>query len=122
MADMTKAQIADEALERMGVKPVGQDAETNDSNDLQAAYDELYAELEADNLVAWGATESVPERYVSTIAHLIAWSRISKYLPPPEVVNTIVADVGVDGEKGKNKLRRLIKPKHVDKITPGNYF
>lgn len=122
MADMTKTQIADEALERLGVKPIGQTSNTDENADLQAAYDELYAELEADGLVYWGAAESVPERYVSTIANLMAYTRLHKYPPPATILTMITAETGNDGEKGKNKLRRLIKANHVNKIIPGNYF
>lgn len=123
MAALSKANIALEALEKMGVKPVSQTADTDDSSDLEACYENLYEELQVDGLVSWASTSNVPALYVEVISDIMAVYRSDKYDVPVENLNKIVARVGVDGEKGKNKIRRLMETAAPeDDIYAGSYF
>lgn len=123
MADLSKANIALEALEKMGVKPVSQSASPADSDDLEACYEELYEELEVDGLVEWASDAVVPGRYVGVISDIMAIYRAGKYDIPADIFNKIAARVGLDGEQGKNKIRRLMRVSVVENdIYEGSYF
>lgn len=123
MADLSKANMALEALEKMGVKPVGQSAATDDSADLEACYEELYEELQADGLVEWASDAVVPGRYVGVVSDIMAIYRAGKYDIPADTFNKIASRVGIDGEMGKNKIRRLMREGPVENdVYAGSYF
>ena len=119
----TIAQVATEALERLGVTPVGATDATTNATDMTRAYDELYLELQQDGLTTWASDAAVPSEYISVVSDLMALSRAGKFPPPPEKLNIIIAHVGVDGEKGKNKIRRLnASAKTTSTVVAGNFF
>ena len=123
MAALSKANIALKALEVMGVKPVGQSASSDDSSDLEECYENLYEELQADGLVEWASDANVPAKYVEPIANLMGLYRSGQYDLPAENLRRIIDFVGVDGEKGKNKISRLMASDQIEGMTyAGNYF
>lgn len=81
----TTAEIRNKALKRLGVLGRGQTARSEDADDLDSAYQELHAELEAEGMTPWGAnTADIPAQYVNSIVSLLAFSRINEYSVPTE--------------------------------------
>ena len=116
-------QVATEALERMGVTPVGTTPVTAHTTDMTRAYDELFLELQQDGLTTWASDAAVPSEYISVLADLMGLSRAQKFGTSAEKLNLIIAHVGVDGEKGKNKIRRLnANAKTTATVVAGNFF
>lgn len=123
MADLSKANLALDVLEKMGVKSMAGSVSSAISNDMEACYEELYEELQADGLVEWASDASIPGRYVGVVGDIMAIYRQDKYPMPPERFNAIAARVGLDGEKGKNSIRRLMRESPVEgDIYAGCYF
>lgn len=87
----SKAEIGLLALQ--GMKVVDGDAtpETNDTNVIEAAYDSVYAKLNAKHLVSWAINGNVPDEFINPVTALVAASRITFFNPPIDVKELILA-------------------------------
>lgn len=70
----TRAQIRDRVLRKLGKLSIGQTAEAEIADDIEDAYDQVYASLEADGLVTW-LSSSVPDEFVEDVVNLVAMER-----------------------------------------------
>ena len=71
----TKTQIRNKALRELGVLRLSQDPQDQDKVELEAAYDEVYAELKEEGLATWAATGEVPSKIVP---YVVAWVAITR--------------------------------------------
>ena len=78
----TTAEIRDTAAENLGILGEGETLPSYETNDLDQAYTEVYAELQALDLATWSETAEVPDQYARHIAMLVAESRAVKYQIP----------------------------------------
>lgn len=108
----TKAEIRDRAAEELGVLRLGQALQHQDQVRIEKGYDEVYAELKSDGIVAWASTASVPDEYVPPMAFLVALNCSGVYGLSQERFARIVAKAGLDGELAKRDIRKFIRPHH----------
>ena len=71
----TKAQLRNRALEMLGEIAIGQTPAADIANDMEDAYDQVYARLERRGLVTWSSTDSIPDEFVEDISVLMAFER-----------------------------------------------
>ena len=79
----TLAQVRESAAENLGIVGEGETLPSYESADMTQAYAEVYAELQADELITWSSTANVPDQYAWSIAMLMAERRAVKYQVPP---------------------------------------
>lgn len=87
----TKTDIRNKALKRLGILGATQTATAEQAVDLEAAYDEVYAELEANDLAVWD-DETIPNEFVAPVVALVAQARLDEYSVSTERYQRIVAD------------------------------
>ena len=63
----TKAEIAKKVLRKLKVLSFGQTPPVEDSDIVEAVYDELHADLTEDNIITWGSTDDIPDEAVRAI-------------------------------------------------------
>ena len=68
----TPAQIRYDAAKKLGVLGDGQTLQSELAADILQAYNEVYAELEARDLVSWGASDSAPDRFSWIMSTMVA--------------------------------------------------
>ena len=78
----TAQQIRETAAENLGILGEGETLPSYETNDLDQAYTEVYAELQGQNLTTWSEGTNVPDQYARSIAMLVAESRATKYQIP----------------------------------------
>lgn len=71
----TKAQVRNRALIKLGVLAKGQTAESIDADDMDDAYDQVYARLEQKGMVTWSSTDDIPDEFVEDVTALMAFER-----------------------------------------------
>lgn len=87
----TKTDIRNKALKRLGVIGATQSATAEQAADLEAAYDEVYAELEAQDLAVWDDA-TIPDEFVAPVVALVALARADEYGISNERYQRIAAD------------------------------
>lgn len=70
MADLTRAEMADRALEAIGAKAAGQSASAEDANRAMEAYDVVYYSLRKDQMAPFSLS-AVPEWAQGPIINLV---------------------------------------------------
>ncbi|MEE8208711.1 MAG: hypothetical protein V3T88_07170 [Nitrosomonadaceae bacterium] len=90
----TKTQIGLLALQSMKVVDGDATPDTNDTTVIEAAYDTVYAMLNARHLVSWAITGSVPDKFINPVVALTAASRMTLFTVPQDVQVIIAAQAG----------------------------
>ena len=80
----TLAHVRQNAAENLGILGEGETLPSYESNDMAEAYNEVYAELQADELTTWSSTANVPDQYAWSVAMLMAQARAVKYKVPAD--------------------------------------
>lgn len=101
---VTKTDMANKALRKMGVLPQGQQATNAQSTDLKAAYDEVYDRLAEDDLVTWGSGQNVPDRFVQPVVALMAANRVNEWSVPQAKMQAIISEAN----NAMTLIRRLV--------------
>lgn len=114
----TKSQIGVKALQRLKVLEDGATASSSDTTSIEAAYDEVYANLRTKHLVSWGSTGSVPNEAVDAIVTLVAALRVNEFDPPDDVAIKIIALASA----AEGALSVIIQPDYVSSPVQANYF
>lgn len=91
----TAAEIRNRAATKLGLLGVGQTLPSYITSDLDTAYTEVYAILDAKSLVDWDDDESIPDEYSPHLVALVARARITDYMPPANRLGVIMAEAGV---------------------------
>ncbi len=68
---MTKTELAQLALRKLGVLSANETASAADDADMQATYTRLYAELLERGVAVWPET-NIPDRYAEHLANVMA--------------------------------------------------
>lgn len=71
----TIAEVRNRALVMLGKLPLGQTPASALANDMEDAYNQVYARLEARGLVTWSSTDSIPDEFVEDVTALMAFER-----------------------------------------------
>jgi hypothetical protein len=71
----TKAEVRNRALVMLGKLPLGQTPTSAMANDMEDAYDQVYARLNSRNMVTWSSTDNIPDEFVEDITALMAFER-----------------------------------------------
>ena len=114
----TKAEVRGKVGLLLGIKPAGQALSNRYSSDLDDAYDEVHANLEALDLVTWASAAEVPAEFVSHVVALIALSRVTEYSVSGNRLNNIVSAAS----QAKNRIRELISDPYFNNAEGAVYF
>ena len=113
----TAAQIRNKAAQRLGLKSGTLNLSSDISDDLDEAYNEIWADLEAKDIVNWDLTESVPDEFVNPVVDLVAESRVVDYAVSRERFSRIVAAASTAEKRIRKVLDDYVyKPVSVDGI------
>ena len=111
----TKVELRNQVLEYLGRKIVGQSPQTKDEVDIEQAIDEVYADLQSDKIMSFGAAGAVPNDVLPHIKALVAFRRSSGL--SPERFQRVAQDAGL----AKREIRRLVAPLHTPIDWPVDY-
>lgn len=78
----TTTEMRQKAAERLYIIGRGQTVKSQDSNDLDDAYAEVYAQLDVKGLTTWSSTDDIPEEYVNDIVAMMCRRRLDTYAIP----------------------------------------
>lgn len=117
----TKAEVRDRAASELGRLRLGQSLQHQDKTRIEAAYDEVYADLKVEGLNTWASDASVPDELVPFMSGLVALRCVNTYGVSPERFQRIVAVTGVDGERAKREIRRLVTPRYESAEEPTDF-
>lgn len=117
MATYEKADIADKALEILGVKAAGQDSIAEDSNRAQESVDSVYQLLRREDLAPFSVS-SVPDWAYSALAHMVAIDLAPLFGVGGERVQ-MVAAVASSGRQELIKQANLVRE---DSRVEADYF
>lgn len=102
----TVTEVLQKAAAKLGFKQ-GEDLSASLNEDLQAAYDEAYEELEELDLVTWAQTGDVPNKVSDYMADLIAWKRGDVYATP-EIMQNVSARYVI----AERNIKRMLMPRY----------
>ena len=102
----TVTQVLQKAAAKLGFKQ-GEDLAPALNEDLQAAYDESYEELEELDLVTWAQTGTVPNKVSDYLADIIAWKRGDVYATP-EIMQNVSARYVI----AERNIKRMLTPRY----------
>lgn len=95
----TAEQIREKAIKKLGINGSSQTTSSSLQNDIDAAYAEVYAQLDTLGLATWDSDEEVPSEFVNPVKNLVAFQRVDEYSVPAERYSRIVRDAkGVTGD------------------------
>ncbi len=109
----TKTQLATKVLQKLRVLPVGQVARIDDTNLIEAAYDELYQLYCDDGLVTWGASDSIPDESVRPMVRVLASDMADEFnIPEPRLQRLLV-----EREQAVKQLKNLAQVTYTSTDT-----
>jgi len=113
----TLAQVRENAAENLGILGEGETLPSYETADLDRAYAEVYAELQADELTTWSSTAAVPDQYAWSVAMLMADHRAVKYGVDPSRYQWIKIEAGI----AINRIRALMMKQKMGQTEIENY-
>jgi len=111
----TKAQLRDQVLEYLGKKRIGQTASNEQVVDITQAIDEVYADLQTDQLMTFAEDGAIPNHVLPHIKALVAFRRSSGL--SQERYQRLLGDVG----QAKREIRRIIAPVFANDDEPDEF-
>ncbi len=114
----TKAEIRDKAGAKLGKKKLGQALQSAVSDDLDDAYDEVYARLRDEDLVSWHSTAEVPDELVSPVVDLVSFARIDEYGVKGERAQRIM----IAASQAEIRIRRSLQDDYFKNTDEAVYF
>lgn len=122
---VTKAEIRDKALKKLGVFGTGTTASSGKAADLDQAYLEVYEQLLRRRLVTWDTDEEIPNEYVHSVVALVADARKDEYRIPNDLFQRITLDARGDNtviNPGALANIRTVQASNVYKTPTADYF
>jgi hypothetical protein len=102
------AEIRNRAAKKLGLYGTGQTLRSEMAADIDAAYVEVYAELELQSLVTWAIDDDVPDALIRSLVALVAGARVDAYSVPAEKYARITRE----SDGAEDRIRKfLAKPK-----------
>lgn len=120
----TATQLRNKALSKLGVFGTGQTPSSRKQADLDASYNEVYAELSRRSLTTWDVDEDIPDEFVSSIVALMADSRKDEYGIPNDRYQRITIDARGDGtaiNPGALQNIKTVQASNVYETPPADY-
>ena len=118
---VAKTEIRNRALRKLGVLGWGGTAITAVQTDMDQAYEEVYAQLEEENLTTWANDASVPNAYVPYVVNLCALARKSEHKVTPRRLQILDDEAGKKGELAWAGIRAL-KATTYQSTTEAEYY
>ncbi len=75
----TTTEMRQKAAERLYIVGRGQTVKSQDQNDLDNAYTEVYGELDVKGLTTWSSTDDIPDEFVNDIVAMMSRRRLDTY-------------------------------------------
>jgi len=113
----TAQQIRETAAENLGILGEGEVLPSYETADLDQAYLEVFAKLQGLDLAAWSYTDSVPDRFATSVAMLVAEARAVRYQIPDNRYQRIK----IEAMEAMQTIRKLQAPGKLS-VTPMEYF
>lgn len=104
----TKAELRDRAAQDLGILRIGQNLHHQHKVRVEAAYDEVFAQLREDGLATWASTGTSPDELTPHIASLMADNCLGTYSVSAERYNRI-------------KLAATVGDREIRKFTAADY-
>jgi hypothetical protein len=117
MANLTRAEIADRALEALGAKAAGQDSSAEDANRAGEAFDTVYEMLRKEGLAPFAST-ATPSWAQSAVIHLVA----QELIPTFGTSGERKADIAGLAQKGKVDLHTQVAASKPPLRITAEYF
>ena len=109
---VTMLSAIDRAANECGKLRLGQSLQTQDQTRFQAGYDEVYDDLETEGLATWSSTGAMPNNVAPWVIWLVAHNCAGTYGVSLARFNRIVGHTGLNGERAKRELRKILQPPH----------
>jgi len=113
----TATQVREKALKKLGVIATGQTTQAQISTDLDEAYVEVYAMLNALGLTTWDDDEDIPNEMVTPVVYLVAGIRKDEYSIPNDRYQRIKID-----QDGAIMMIKEFQASNVYKIPEATYY
>ena len=117
----SKSKIRDRAANVLGILRLGQNLRHQDKVRIEEAYSEVYAELKDKDLTTWAEDGDVPNSVVPFVVYLVALNCNADYGISQERYVRIVNVVGVDGQLGRDQIRRNVSDDYVEMDEPEDF-
>ena len=116
---MTKSELRDRVLQKLGKVGLEQTAGHNLKTDIEQGIDEIYGELQAEGLAVWPSTGSVPTKLVRHVVNLVCLNRadgisIDRY-------NRFLSEAGRNGSLAKREIRKIIATRYDNAEQPTDF-
>lgn len=121
----TATQIREKALRKLGVKATGQITQSEIQDDLDNAYTEVWAGLNALGLTTWDSDEDIPDEFVDPVVAMVAFARANEYSIPNDRFQRIDLDANGNGTAAHPGAISHIKSRQASNVykTPvADYF
>ena len=115
-----KADIRNRALKLLGAIAAGEAASAEDAADVDEIYLSVFDELVQENIAVWGngTTDEIPEKFVESLARLVA-ARAAPAFDVP-AINGLSPEAVED--RAWMRLRRMIAPDPTSRPLRVDYF
>ena len=114
----TKAEIRDRAANDLGRLRIGQQQLTNEHQvRIEAAYDEVYADLSDEGLAVWASDAAVPTKFVPHVVALVADNCLNTYSVSNDRYIRIKNAVSI----AKREIRRMATPEYEGLDDPEDF-
>ena len=118
----TVAEIRDRAAQDLGIVRIGQSLQAQDAARIEAAYNEVYAQLKAYGVAMWTSTGDIPTSVVPLVSSLICDNCLSTYKVSENVYIRIKNIVGaLNGDKAKREISFILSPNYVSMTEVRDY-
>lgn len=118
-------ELRNKALRELRVFGTGQTASSEKQADLDAAYNEVYADLTRRSLTTWDIDEEIPDEFVNPVVLLMADARKNVYGIPNDLFQRITIDARGDGthiNPGSYQVIKTVQASNVYEIPRADYF
>jgi hypothetical protein len=114
---ITKDEIKNRALQKLGVIGVGQTPQAQDEARMESAYNEVYEDLKNLDLATWSSTGTIPNDLSPHVIFLVAWNAVDDYGVSPARYQRIQLGQSI----AKREIRLLITPPYESLEEPSDF-
>ena len=114
----TKAEVRNKALKKLRVIAEGETPSSEIITDVEAAYDELHADLCTKDAITWDIDEDVPDEAVRSMVTVLA----SEVADDFAVDETRYQRLKFEAGQALNKLIYIASSDYISNETPAEYF
>jgi hypothetical protein len=122
---MTRTELYTRTLQKLGTLAAGEVASADDAALIQTKYGSLYEQLQTLGLVAWAATEDIPEYLAEPIVQMVAALNVDEF----EITDPKRSTLLLGGmlhlnppSQAENVLRKQLARNYVSSPATPDYF